>query len=243
MRKKSVILILALSAVLFAAAACNKSQPQEPPVEVEFSLDYHFVESGSMTKSGEEIYSNFYEKYVKTKQLTPRTFTLKFKNVETGATSTFNGIWDKAHTVKMTTGEYEVTGESFPQMNYGHFNLDSLYICFDETVVITEATKSLNLTAKYDSWLLMFDKGDKDNIHYTINETYSDKSVDLKILDDVYYSFFNTLDISEDNTLKISRGKFVSEIKMNAIPFEKGKYYYFNDTSNSFDIPPMESGN
>lgn len=105
--------ILLFAAVL-AVAACNKSQPQEPPVEVEFNLDYHFSESGSMTKSGEEVYSNFYEKYVKTKQLAPKTFTLTFKNVETGATSTFNGMWEKAHTVKMTTGEYEVTGESFP---------------------------------------------------------------------------------------------------------------------------------
>lgn len=34
-----------------------------------------------------------------------------------------------------------------------------------------------------------------------------------------------------------------SNINLVDIPFEKGKYYYFNDMTNSFDIPKMESGN
>lgn len=32
-------------------------------------------------------------------------------------------------------------------------------------------------------------------------------------------------------------------LELDDIPFEKGKYYYFNDIDNSFNIPPMEEGN
>ena len=246
MRKKSVILILALSAVLFAAAACNKSQPQEPPVEVEFSLDYHFAESGSMMKSGEEVYSSFYEKYVKTKQLAPKTFTLTFRNKETGAVTEFDGSWSKKHTLKLLSGEYEVTGTSHPQMAFKEFNVDSLYLCFDEVVNIGLETAAVNLTALYDSWMLMFNKDGKNAVHLSDGSQYNYEDADLKILDGIYYAFMNGLTNPEYNESEITidgeEGQSAT-IYLNNVPFEKGKYYYFNDMTNSFDIPPMESGN
>ena len=33
------------------------------------------------------------------------------------------------------------------------------------------------------------------------------------------------------------------EVVFGTLPIEIGKYYYFNDITNSFDIPKMESGN
>ena len=33
------------------------------------------------------------------------------------------------------------------------------------------------------------------------------------------------------------------EVVFGTLPLEIGKYYYFNDMTNSFDIPKMESGN
>ena len=33
------------------------------------------------------------------------------------------------------------------------------------------------------------------------------------------------------------------DINICNLNFDLGKYYYFNDMTNSFDIPPMESGN
>ena len=32
-------------------------------------------------------------------------------------------------------------------------------------------------------------------------------------------------------------------IYLNELPFEIGKYYYFNEVTNSFNIPAMEEGN
>lgn len=237
--------ILLLAAVI-AVAACNKNQPQEPPVEVEFSLDYHFTESGSMTKSGEEIYSDFYEKYVKTKQLAPKTFSLTFANKETGAVTKFVGSWDKKHTLRLLSGEYEVTGTSHPQMALKGFNVDSLYLCFDEVVHIGSETTGVNLTAQHDSWMLMFNKEGKNGVHLSDGNQYNYEDADLKILDGIYYAFMNGLTNPEYNESEITidgaEGQSAT-IYLNRIPFEKGKYYYFNDTSNSFDIPPMESGN
>ena len=45
------------------------------------------------------------------------------------------------------------------------------------------------------------------------------------------------------NDIVIKRNDSSSSINLDNVPFEKGKYYYFNDILNSFDIPPMESGN
>lgn len=46
------------------------------------------------------------------------------------------------------------------------------------------------------------------------------------------------------NRISVKRkdGKY-SHIVLDKVPFEKGKYYYFNDIDNSFNIPPMEEGN
>ena len=43
------------------------------PQEVDLTLDYTFVESGSMTRAtGESVYNEFYESHILTKELTPK---------------------------------------------------------------------------------------------------------------------------------------------------------------------------
>lgn len=73
------------AAFLFFAAtigftSCSNDEPtpiQSEPEEVEIKLDYTFVERGNMTRSaGEDVYNTFYEKYIKTKKLTPKTFNI-----------------------------------------------------------------------------------------------------------------------------------------------------------------------
>lgn len=235
--------LLVVSAVI-ALTGCgsDESDLAQAPKEVNVSLSYSLVESGSMTRNSEDVYSDFYEKYIKTKQLTPKTFDLTFTNKETGATAVVKGDWDKNHSFKLLTGVYEVTGTSRPQTSNC---IDSLYLCFNESVEITGSTANINLTAIYDSYMLMFDKSDKQRVVYQLSSGYgadSPTSIPLKAMDNIYFAFINKL-LANENSIVITRKDFSSTIDMDKIPFEKGKYYYFNDISNSFDIPPMEAGN
>lgn len=238
--KKNLLIIAA--AISLASCSNDESEFVQIPQEVNVSLDYSFVESGAMTRAGNSVYTDFYEKYIKTKVLTPKTFSLTFKNKETGATATINGDWVKNHSLKLLTGVYEVTGTSHPASSKC---LDSLYLCFNEEVSINNDTENINLTAQYDSYLLMFDKSDKTAIDYRYKPTINTyQTIGLSIMDDIYYAFFNEfIGYTPGNSIVIKRNNFSSSINMDNIPFEKGKYYYFNDLSNSFDIPPMEEGN
>ncbi len=222
---------------LLVSMGCTKQDLS--PKEVTVSLNYSFIESGSMTKSSDVVYSDFYEKYVKSKVLTPKTFNLTFINVETKAEAVVNGSWNKNHSLKLPTGEYEVIGTSHPTTKAC---LDSLFLCFNETVVIGRETTGITLTAQYDSYLLLFDVDDKESVHY--GQGYRGSSgkyekILLKSVDNVYYAFFNELWSGNENNMVVTRVAHTSTVDMNKIPFEKGHYYYFNDLSNSFDIPPM----
>ena len=68
------------------SSASSELPSDEPKEEVEFKLDYTFAESGDMTRAtGEEVYTTFYDKYIKTKVLTPRNYTLTFSDKVTGS--------------------------------------------------------------------------------------------------------------------------------------------------------------
>ncbi len=232
-------------AIAFAFLSCSEESPiEQSPKEVEVSLDYSFIESGCMTRVGNSVYTEFYNKYVKTKLLTPKNFELIFKNKETGAVATIKGNWNKKHFFKLITGEYEVIGKSHPTTAYSMSCLDSLYLSFKEDVTITTATEGITLTANYDSYMLLFDQRDKTQIEYCYGGggTALTENTDLKTIDDIYYAFFCQLR-GNINNIRITRNKEISNIVLNDIPFEKGKYYYFNDINNSFNIPPMGEGN
>lgn len=235
-------LLVASAVIALTGCSSDESDFVQVPQEVNVSLSYSLVESGSMTRNSGEVYSDFYEKYIKTKQLAPKTFDLTFKNKETGATAVVRGDWNKNHSFKLLTGVYEVTGTSHPQTSNC---IDSLYLCFNESVEITEATANINLTAIYDSYMLMFDKNDKENVKYVFDSTTGGSGVSypLASVDNLYYAFIYKLLSIGRNSISINRDGQSSSIILDNIPFEKGKYYYFNDISNSFDIPPMEAGN
>lgn len=232
-------------AVTLAFIGCSEeSVIEQPSKEVEVSLDYSFMESGNMTRAGSTVYTEFYNKYIKTKQLTPRIFSLKFTNKETGAIASIDGNWEKKHLFKLPVGEYEVTGSSYPSSRLGDnvifltTCLDSLYLSFNEKVTITNDTERVNLTAIHDSYMLMFDKSDKVGVFCRL--TNNGSSQILKNMDEIYYAFIN----DKAYNVTINReDKTTSNIGLDKTPFEKGKYYYFNDINNSFNIPPMEEGN
>ena len=118
---------------------------------------------------------------------------------------------------------------------------DTAFLSFKETVNITKDMDYLTLTAKYNSYLLMFDRENSNSVYYNCY-TYSKE---LNLCDDVYALFIERLTYgNSSNIIAITRNNGTkSSVSLDNFPFEKGKYYYFNDMTNSFDIPKMESGN
>lgn len=240
--KKLFILML----ILVSFYSCSEEEIYIPQ-EVKFTLDYTFSKSGNMTRgTGEDVYNAFYDKYIKTKQLTPSTYSLTFKNKATGAIAEINGRWNSKDGIRLPVGTYTVSGISH-RIYEGNLDLhseyvsDTTFIYFNEEVNISTDQSVLNLTAKYDSYLLMFDAESIESIEYKGLMGWN-----IKKHDEVATLFINRLtDLSsKDDVINIKRTNGSSVIiHLKNLTFEKGKYYYFNDMTNSFDIPKMESGN
>lgn len=246
----SLMLAVLVSGLVVTGCSEDENMAITEPEEVEFTLDYSFAESGSMTRAtGSEIYATFYDKYIKTKVLTPKTYSLTFKNKVTNAIATLKGYWGSKDGVRLPEGEYEVTGVSSPQLNR-NIPSDTVYIQFNETVNIKKDMENLNLTAIYDSYLLLFDSNNSTKcrfFHDINNSSQIRVDKELSMTENGYYLFirdFSYTSSTFDPLIYITRlDKQVSTINLDNIPFSKGKYYYFNDMTNSFDIPMMESGN
>lgn len=236
---------------LLSLSSCSGSEDSSVmPQEVAFVVDYSFAQSGNMTRAtGAEVYDAFYDKYIKTKQLTPKTFSLTFKHKESGAlTKISNGVWNNNDVIRLVEGEYEVTGTSAPISTNNtvlEYASDTVYLKFNEVINITKDMTKVNLTAIYDSYLLMFDNTNYKNASCKI---YSYNAKDLIKTDSNYIVFIKSLNdrysTENDNYIHLTRNdNSTISIELDKQPFEKGKYYYFNDMTNSFDIPKMESGN
>lgn len=234
--------LLTTGIVFFCLSCSNNSEQEiiEPKQEVEVTLDYTFVENGSMLKSGESVYTSFYNSYIKTKKLTPKTYELTFKNKEGAIVAVQRGYWDKKDGIRLPEGEYQITGTSAPTKNY----IDTVSIMFDEKVTIKKDQSSLVLTAKYDSYLLMFDTNTISSIEYRTSGIGNNNYYSVSKTTDIYCMFLKSFLFTTNNYLRVKRiTKYESNIYLDNLPFEKGKYYYFNDMTNSFNIPPMLSGN
>lgn len=249
--KRLFSLMLVVASVVCVFSSCSEEEIYVPQ-EVAFTLDYTFAESGSMTRAtGEEVYSSFYDKYIKTKQLTPTTYSLTFTNKETGAKASINGRWDKKDAIRLTEGVYEVTGTSVPlyKTKAGEPS-DTVYLSFNETINIKKDMSSLVLQAQYNSYLLLFDAENTKDIYYQhyYNSSYANTNVKYTLYEaeSVRSIFIRDLKYADSNShyiyLTRNDGQKTT-ITLDKFPFEKGKYYYFNDMTNSFDIPKMESGN
>ena len=237
---------LMLGLLALVMCGCSDEEVTPTPKEVTLCLDYKFTESGNMSRSGESIYSSFHEKYVKPRVLTPKTYTLVFENLETGATSHQQGTWGNKEGIRLHTGEYKVTGESKPYMEDNGVCIDSLTLKFEENITITESMTTLTLQAKHDSYMMFFDKEGKKHVDYKYsNDGWDGTKLNLKSVDNIYYCFLSNTSNYKQHSIYIYDMNDNLKVSFNfqATPFEKGKYYYFNDVTNTFNIPPMENGN
>lgn len=236
--KKILLLVMTTLAI---AGCSNEEQNNLVPEEVTVNIDYDFWESGSMSRSGADLYTNFYNKYIKTKLLTPTTYTLALSTKDVPKSTTINGYWGNKDGIRLLEGTYNIYGTSNPISSKA--SIDTLSMSFSEKVAITKETTSITLTAKHSSFMLIFDASNTTSIDYSgyLHGGYGTYSLAKK--DDIFYIFISK-DIEESDKIVITRkAKKQVTINLYGLPFEKGKYYYFNDVTNSFDIPPMTEGN
>lgn len=246
--KKMFSMMLIMASFVCLTACSNDDEPYVPQ-DVEFALDYTFIESGAMSRAtGADIYNGFYEKYIETRQLTPTTYSLTFTNKETGAIAIINGRWDKKDGIRLPEGNYNITGFSTPiEKDFKEWS-DSVYLAFDEDVTIKKDMTQLTLTAIYDSYLLLLDTENSQSVVCKCRNLTSTSKNGILNHDDMIFwlSMQKTYRDykANDYYLTITRNDGQkSTINLLDIPFEKGRYYYFNDMTNSFNIPKMESGN
>ncbi len=245
---------LFLLAIVAAFSACSNDEnvisPEKPePQTVKVSLNYSLLESGSMTRSGDNVYTSFYEKYIKTKILTPKTYSLAFNSDKAILEVIQQGVWGNNDAIELFEGSYSVSGNSNPKfrnMNYPDvYVCDSLYLNFNENITINKNTTNITLKGIYNCYLLLFDA---TNIS-SITSSFGREEKALPKKDDIYFLFvesdYYATASSATTYLNIHivrpNGATV-DLNIGKLKLEKGKYYYFNDTTNSFDIEPMENG-
>lgn len=240
-------ILFLLMAVLIVVGCSSENEEERLPQAVKVTLDYTFWESGSMTRSGKDVYKSFYDNYIKTKVLTPKNYSLTLKNTATGEISEIKGHWDKKEGIKLMEGTYELTGTSSPlYTSTTTRKVDTLFLAFKENIIINQTTTTVNLSAKHDSYMLILDADNTKSINYNFGTLDGDvnKTIKLSKVDNVYFMFVSSLSEGKLDRLTITRNTgSVSTVNLSNTPFEKGKYYYFNDITNSFDVPPMDEGN
>lgn len=249
MKKLLLMLALVVSALTFTGCSSDNNTAQEEPTlpksEVSISLDYSFVESGNMSRSGETVYQEFFDNYIKTKQLAPKNYSLTFVTEEGKQAQSVTGPWT-GKSFKLREGTYKVKGYSHPffEDSNPYFNTasDSLFLNFDETVNISKTTSKLTLSAQYDCFLLLFSA---DNISQIIasfnNQPQKVGNVYCYFVNTASYNYGGTSSSLYLTILRKDGTKVVAQI--GGLGFEKGKYYYFDDLTNTFNIDPMPNGN
>lgn len=255
--KKILSTMLIMTSLVCFVSCSNDVEEIYIPQEVEFTLEYTFIESGSMTRAsatratGEEVYDMFYKKYIKNKILTPKNYYIEFKNKNDIVVLTTKGKWGENNGIRLPEGEYTVTGYSYPVEKYAdkpiHLPSDTVYIKFDEKVNIIKDMRLLTLNAKYDSYLLLFDKVNKSKIEVSEVQKMLNNDESCYWLfskEDSWTNWDNGFSFQHSLTANIymDNGDHL-EVAFGKLPLVIGKYYYFNDMTNSFDIPKMESGN
>lgn len=242
---KKITLFICL---LFCVTGCKKTeQPSQP---VSFSIGFQMPQSGNMARSVDNLYQKFYDEQINTKLLTFPSYELEFYQNDV-LVATFTGEWD-ADAVQLPAGTYIVKGKSG---NYEEISSDvdftedrysTASLIFEESITITENTKSITLTAAYDCYMIFFDASLFTEVWAgKILRYYGDntrmEAIPAPSASGIHYVFINSATALDKITYTSANGDR-GEIQMDAFNFETGKYYGFDSADVSFDIPPMESG-
>jgi len=110
-------------------------------------------------------------------------------------------------------GKYEVTRTSSPIYNT-EVKVDSVYLSFKVNIVIDKKTTSINLSAQYNSYMLIFDTNNTKSIEYNYG-TYDESEgyhIKLPKSNNIYYMFVKNLlrDIPKIRKIKATNSLRVS---------------------------------
>lgn len=227
--------LMLLCATVIGFVSCEKSSENVKPEIVDVCFDVQFVQSGSMTRSASEEYFAFYSNHIKNKELVPQNYTLTITNNKNESVATIDGMWNIT-SLQLPVGTYKVTGKS-----YGDYRIASLK--FDEEINIT-SSGIFTLTAQYDCFLLMFptDTG-ASNYQYVSGSSLSNKGYEMPTIDNLSYMFVRDITSFLYISYNTAEGRNTFNLNNVGFTFENGYYYYYDMVSNSYNIPPMDSGN
>lgn len=251
--RKILITPLIICAILTGCSGTNDEPAAAADKEVSVSLNYILFESGTMSKAADEAYDKFYTQYIKTKQLAPKTYNLTFS--QNGTTLlTAKGLWEASDALRLIPGEYHIDGHS-KASNANDCYSDSLDLAFSEDYRISASSTQILLKAEYNCFLLMFDAGNIEAVQTKwvnansmvdtpanisapkVGEFYYLFVTNTRKENSVYHQYTATLSLE----IKRKDGSTLT-LDLSSFPFEKGRYYYFNDIANSFDIQKMSAG-
>lgn len=238
---RKIFILLAVSMALFSCSKENQPVEEKPPISVGF--DYTFAKEGNMVKSANDDYTSFYNAMVVQKKVTPRNYEIQLIDKNTGMIYTHEGKWGDNNKIEILPSTYQVTGYSRPATK----TVDTLSMVFNDEITIPANATSVTLAANYDSYLLLFDKESLSDVIYSSWDSSTAKGIDvnLKNYDNkFFYMFVRTFPYPNQNTLKlVGLESSITTIDIQKNAFEKGKYYYFDALTNSFNLPPMTAGN
>ncbi|MBR5480496.1 MAG: hypothetical protein IKU85_02190 [Bacteroidaceae bacterium] len=264
--KKLLFALISTASIAFTSCSSdNEEMTTNEPQMVNVKLDFTFEQSGDMTRAnGAETYAAFYEKYIKTKKLTPKNYSLSFINKATGQEIlSKKGMWEKKEGIQLPEGKYIISGISHPIEKYSDAPSDSVYMSFYEEVEITQNTYEITLSAKYASFLLLFDVNNIRNILLAdeYNTAFPEDNKMYKKLtkdDNCYWLFmvnnwYGRYTANYGATYSYDYYSFVVQLmnentakfELSSKSFDRGKYYFYqyNDISTSYNIPEMQPGN
>lgn len=223
-----------LCATMVAFSSCEKDDVSEEPKIVDVCFDVQFPQSGTMTRGGSEVYLDFYNNHIKTKNLVPKSYSLTIKNEVGEIIASLNGNWDMT-SFRLPIGKYRIEGRSSG-------NLSMPRLEFNEEINIT-TSGTITLTAQYGCFLLIFPSNNEESYKYSIRE-YGDvyKYNDLPKVDNICYMFIENITTFNSITCTIGQQYFTISLSELSSYFKNGFYYYFDTISGSFNVPPMPNG-
>lgn len=234
--------------ILVYSCSSGKEEQMEDKQDVSLTIGYTLVNSGSMARS---TYSDFFNKYIDSRKLTPYSYSISFKNLENGDSLVINGIWNNKDFFSLREGLYEVKGISYPinslKAGYAEYIAqDTLSLCFNEKMEITKKMNNIVLKAKYDCFMILLDNANIEAVYLRQDMT---PKVNAYHLDNTFYMFVRDKKLLDEicTTHKtplyvLRKDKSISELWINKFSMEKGKYYYFEDINGNYELSPMESG-
>lgn len=251
---KAIFRIFLLLCGVIGLASCSSSDSggvDEPENNgtAKFYLSYTLSTNGGqsmsraakMTRaSNADVFNEFYTEMQSGALMAP-SYTLTFKNNGSNVTYTETGKWSEHEMVTLPTGTYHVTGYSKAD---GENIQDKCSILFEEDVVIDANTTVVQLHAKYDCSLLVFKGADIASLkNYNGSESknfFSFNSYKYAFVNNILYKSDSKSDAyiegqyTDGKSFRVTTGDLI---------FEKGKYYIYDQITNSFVLPPMEGGN